>query len=76
MSDIQLQLDVEVAARNWAATMMQQYNISAFMLDNALTKIQLELKNLILQEALQQLSASTEEVEGEKQDDDNQQDSI
>lgn len=52
MKDLQLRLEVEAAAQQWVAAIMQQNDISASIMEEALTKVQLQLKDLMLQEVL------------------------
>lgn len=65
MKELQTRLEVQVAAQNWAATMMQQYGISAAVIEDALTKVLLSLKDIVTQELVQEIAAKEAPIQEE-----------
>lgn len=52
MSELQKQIQVQNILQQNIVTIMQQFDISAFMMDDILSKISLQIKDLIIQEIL------------------------
>lgn len=76
MTDLQLRLEVQGAAQNWVASIMQQYGVSATMMEDALTKVLLNLKDLVAQEAIQSMLAEQAPIQEEKEINDDEQTDI
>lgn len=76
MTDLQLRLEVQAAAQNWVASIMQQYGVSATMMEDALTKVLLNLKDLVAQEAIQSMLAEQAPIQEEKEINDDEQTDI
>ena len=55
MNQLQLRLEVKAAAQNWVAAIMQQYEVPATIMEDALQSVQLNLKDLIAQELIAEL---------------------
>lgn len=68
MQDLQLRLEVEAAAQQWVAAIMQQNNISASIMEEALTRVLLQLKDLMLQEVLQSFPIEEENEPMEREE--------
>ena len=67
MTDLQLRLEVQGAAQNWVASIMQQYGVSATMMEDALLKVLLNLKDLVAQETIQSILAEQAPIQEEKE---------
>lgn len=67
MTDLQLRLEVQGAAQNWVASIMQQYGVSATMMEDALSKVLLSLKDLVAQETIQSILAEQAPIQEEKE---------
>lgn len=52
MINLQTQFELEISARQWVDSVMSQYNIAATDMENALTKVILDLKQQVLQDYL------------------------
>lgn len=52
MIDLRTRLELQISAQQWADSVMSQYNISAAEMEDALTKVILNLKQKVLQEYL------------------------
>ncbi len=52
MNNLQTRLELQISAQQWADTIMSQYNISATEMEDALTKVLLNLKQKVIQEYL------------------------
>lgn len=67
MDTLQTRLEVQGAVQQWINSFMNDYNISPAMMDDALSKALLQIKELVLQEFLTAAqsasSTSTEEIE-------------
>ena len=78
MNQLQLRLEVKAAAQNWVAAIMQQYEVPAFVMEDALQSVQLSLKDLIAQELIaelqkqQQVSFQEDKKEEEKENGESQ----
>ena len=78
MNQLQLRLEVKAAAQNWVAAIMQQYEIPASIMEDALQSVQLSLKDLIAQELItelqkqQQVSFQEDKKEEEKENGESQ----
>ena len=67
--DLQLSMQVTNAAQVWVATIMQQYGVSAAVMENALSKALLILKDMVAQDLIDELTAETPvQEEGEIND--------
>lgn len=56
MTNLQLKMEVQGAAQNWVASVMQQNNIPAAMMEEALTKVLLNIKDLVLQDTIREMA--------------------
>lgn len=69
MDTLQTRLEVQGAVQQWINSFMNDYNISPAMMDDALSKALLQIKELVLQEFLTAAqsasSTNTEEIEEE-----------
>lgn len=78
MNQLQLRLEVKAAAQNWVAAIMQQYEVPASVMEDALQSVQLSLKDLIAQELIselqkqQQVSLQEDKKEEEKENGESQ----
>lgn len=70
MKDLQLRLEVEAAAQEWVAAVMQQNNIPASIMEEALIGVQLMLKDIMLREALRSLPIEEEKESMEREEED------
>ena len=52
MINLQTRLELEVSAQQWVDSVMSQYNIAAADMEDALTKVLLNLKQQILRDYL------------------------
>lgn len=52
MKNLQLRLEVKAALQQWVANIMQQNQIPAYVMEDALIDVQLSLKDLIMQDML------------------------
>lgn len=52
MNNLQLRLEVKATLRQWVANIMQQNQIPAYVMEDALIDVQLSLKDLIMQDML------------------------
>lgn len=52
MINLQTRLELEVSAQQWVDSIMSQYNIAAADMEDALTKVLLNLKQQILRDYL------------------------
>ena len=52
MNNLQLRLEVKAALQQWVANIMQQNQIPAYVMEDALIDVQLSLKDLIMQDML------------------------
>lgn len=67
--DLQLSMQITNAAQIWVATIMQQYGVSAAVMENALSKALLILKDMVAQDLIDELTAETPvQEEGEIND--------
>lgn len=73
MTDLQLRLEVQGAAQNWVASIMQQYGVSATMMEDALSKVLLNLKDVAAQETIQSILAEEAPIQEEKEINDGEQ---
>lgn len=67
MNQLQLRLEVKVAAQNWAASIMQQYGVPAYIMEEALQSVQLNLKDIIAQELIAEIQAEQAPIQEEKE---------
>jgi len=72
-NSIQLRLELQASLQQWIDSTMQQYNISSAMMEDAVTKILVQLKDKVFQEYLieqakmyQQAAASSADLEQEE----------
>ena len=70
MNQLQLRLEVKVAAQNWAASIMQQYGVPAYIMEDALQDVQLSLKDMIAQELATEIRAGQAPIQEEKENED------
>ena len=71
MNTIQTRLELQGMIQQWVNSVMNQYNISPSMMDDALSKALLSIRELALQEfivAAQQATVSTQEQVEEESD--------
>ena len=61
MNELELRIRVQNMAQNWVAAQLQQ--VPAYMMEEALTKALVSVKELALQEFIDSVTASNEEVE-------------
>lgn len=52
MTDLQTRLEVQGATLQWVASFMQRYNIPAHMMEDALNKVLLQLKDQVVADLL------------------------
>lgn len=64
MSELQKQIQAQNILQQNIVTIMQQFDISAFMMDDILSKISLQIKDLIIQEIL--ISSMNDESSNEQ----------
>ena len=57
MNQLQLRLEVKAATQNWVASIMQQYGVPAYVMEDALQDVQLSLKDMITQELIAEIQA-------------------
>lgn len=68
-NNLQLRVQIASAAQTWVATVMQQYGVSASMMEDAMSKVLLVLKDMAAQELIEELTAETPiQEEGEVED--------
>ena len=72
MSSLQTRLEVQAAVQQWAANFMIQYNIPAAMMEDALNKVLLTLKEQILIDFLSEATAAPEEEQNDTVESNNQ----
>ena len=72
-NSIQLRLELQASLQQWIDSTMQQYNISSAMMEDAVTKVLVQLKDKVFQEYLieqakmyQQAAASSANLEQEE----------
>lgn len=72
-NSIQLRLELQVSLQQWIDSTMQQYDISPAMMEDAITKALVQLKDKVFQEYLieqakryQQAAASSADLEQEE----------
>lgn len=72
-NSIQLRLELQASLQQWIDSTMQQYNISSAMMEDAVTKVLVQLKDKVFQEYLveqakryQQAAASSADLEQEE----------
>lgn len=70
MNQLQLRLEVKTAAQNWAASIMQQYGVPAYIMEEALQSVQLSLKDIIAQELIAEIQAGQAPIQEEKENED------
>ena len=68
MNNLQLRLEVKATLRQWVANIMQQNQIPACVMEDALIDVQLSLKDLIMQDMLieireEQISEKSNSIE-------------
>lgn len=61
MNELELRIRVQNMVQNWVAVQLQQ--VPAYMMEDALTKALVSVKELALQEFIDSVTASNEEVE-------------
>lgn len=70
MNQLQLRLEVKAAAQNWAASVMQQYGVPAYIMEEALQSVQLSLKDMIAQELIAEIQAGQAPIQEEEENED------
>lgn len=72
-NSIQLRLELQASLQQWIDSTMQQYDISSAMMEDAVTKVLVQLKDKVFQEYLveqakryQQAAASSADLEQEE----------
>ena len=71
MNTLQTRLELQGTVQQWVNSIMNQYNISPSMMDDALSKVLLNVRELAIQEfivAAQQATFSTQEQVEEESD--------
>ena len=71
MNTLQTRLELQGTVQQWVNSIMSQYNISPSMMDDALSKVLLNIRELAIQEflvAAQQATISTQEQVEEESD--------
>lgn len=63
MSDLQTRLEVQGAVQQWAASFMTQYGIPAAMMEDALNKVLITLKEQIVIDLLSTAATAPREEE-------------
>lgn len=61
MNELELRIRVQNMVQNWVAAQLQQ--VPAYMMEDALTKALVSVKELALQEFIDSVTASNEEAE-------------
>lgn len=61
MNELELRIRVQNMVQNWVAVQLQQ--VPAYMMEDALTKALVSVKELALQEFIDSVTASNEEAE-------------
>lgn len=51
-NSLQLRLELQLSLQQWIDSTMQQYNISSAMMEDAVTKVLVQLKDKVLQDYL------------------------
>lgn len=75
MNKLQTRLEVKLLTQQWVANMMQQYGVSADVMEDALNGALLIIKDLSMQELLQELQTEQTPVqENEEEDEDGRDD--
>ena len=72
MNNLQARLEVQGAVQQWVESFMKEYQISPAMMDDALTKALVNIKELVIQEfiaAAQNASVTEEEYNGQNNED-------
>jgi hypothetical protein len=52
MNDLQIRLEVQGAIQQWVASFMEEYQIPAYMMEDALNKVLLNLKDQVVTDLL------------------------
>lgn len=70
MNDLQIRLEVQGAIQQWVASFMEEYQIPAYMMEDALNKVLLNLKDQVVTDLLTaaaqvQLAQQQKQVESE-----------
>ena len=65
--NLQMRLELNGAVQQWVNSFMKQYNISASMMEDALSKVLLNLKDLALQEYLTELQTKVAETQQQEE---------
>lgn len=52
MNELQLRFELQISLQQWVNSTMQQYNISAAMMEDAMSKVMLSLKDKVWQDYL------------------------
>lgn len=68
MNQLQLRLEVKMAAQQWVASIMQQYGVPAHIMEDALQSVQLSLKDLVMQDLLTETQAEQTPVQEEEEE--------
>ena len=70
MNTLQTRLELQGAVQQWVDSFMAQHNISPAMMDDALSKALLNIKELVIQEYLiaAQMASSNQETREELED--------
>ena len=75
MNKLQIRLEVKLLTQQWVANMMQQYGVSADVMEDALNGALLIIKDLSMQELLQELQTEQTPVhENEEENEDGRDD--
>lgn len=71
MDNLQMRLELQCAIQQRINAFMQEFNVSPAMMDDALSKVLLDIRSLALQEFLisAQMASSNQDIEKEENDD-------
>ena len=72
MNNLQTRLEVQGAVQQWVESFMREYQISPAIMDDALTKVLVNIKELVIQEfitAAQNASVTEEDYNGQNNKD-------
>lgn len=68
MNQLQLRLEVKMATQQWVASIMQQYGVPAYIMEEALQNVQLNLKDMIAQELIAEAQAEQAPIQEEEEE--------
>lgn len=74
MSELQKRIEIQNILQQNVAAIMQQYNVSPTIMDDVLSKIMLQVKDLVIQQTLSFLTNDTSSNEQNYEEDINEED--